>query len=146
MESYKMSDLKSKKPSELNHGPKRVPLHQQSVFTAENRPGFKRMWVNEAPGLVESYNLAGWKAVLQQDMATHNGQIQFETQMDSVVRRVVNRDIRASWKTAVLMEIPLEIYEEDQRAEQKVIDDQEKSWTQKSTNPNEYGEASISRK
>ncbi len=130
----------------VNNRPTRVPLHQQNVFTAENRAGFKRMWVNEAPGLVDSYKTAGWELVLQKDMSTNDGQIQFESQMDSVVRRVVNRDIHANWKTAVLMEIPLEWYEADQKAEQQLIDDQEKAWLKKSTNSNEYGDITLTRK
>lgn len=120
----------------------RVPLHQQNVFIAQNREGYKRMWVNEYIGVVASHELAGWSVVNDTSMATHDGLAQVESQMDSVVRRVVNKDPHAPCRTAVLMEIPLSIYEEDQKAEQQVLDDQEKAWNRRSKD--QYGDINIS--
>lgn len=122
--------------------PQRVPLHQQNVFTAVNRDGFKRMWVNEYIGAVASYELAGWSVVCEDNLKTHDELSQVETQMDSVVRRVVNKDPNAPCRTAVLMEIPLELYEEDQRAEQQVLEEQEKQWNRKGKD--QYGDVNIS--
>lgn len=122
--------------------PQRVPMHKQNIFTAQARPGFKRMWVNEYIGAVASHELAGWSLVIDASMQTHDGQAQVESQLDSVVRRVVNRDPHAPCRTAVLMEMPVETYEEDQAAEQAILEAQEKQWN-KARN-NEYGEIKIS--
>lgn len=122
--------------------PQRVPMHQQNVFTAENRDGFKRMWVNEYIGAVAAHELAGWTVVLDAKAKTHDGQSQIESQSDSVVRRVVNKDPHAPCRTAVLMEIPLEIYMEDQKAEQDILDQQELQWN-KNRSQNEYGSLNI---
>lgn len=120
----------------------RVPMHKQNVFTASSREGFKRMWVNEYIGAIAAHELAGWSVVVDESMKTHDNLSQVESQMDSVVRRVVNRDPHAPCRTAVLMEMPLEIYEEDQAAEQAILEEQEKQWS-KSRN-NEYGSINIS--
>jgi len=122
--------------------PARVPIHKQNVFTAENRAGFKRMWINELAGQVESYELAGWVLVADKTK-THDGQSQIESQFDSVVRRVVNRDPNAPCKTAVLMEIPLEIYHEDHCAAQALIDEQERSFD-KTGSKDMYGDINVS--
>lgn len=122
--------------------PERVPLHKQNVFIAEQREGFKRMWVNESIGTVPSYELAGWSLVIDHKMQTHDNLSQVESQFDSVVRRVVNKDPNAPCRTAVLMEMPLEMYNADQAAEQAVINEQEKLW--KKTKQNEYGDVNIS--
>lgn len=119
----------------------RVPMHKQNVFTAANREGFKRMWVNEYIGAVAAYELAGWAVVVDASMATHDGLAQVESQLDSVVRRVVNRDPHAPCRTAVLMEIPLELYNEDQTAEQSALEEQEKQWNKAKSN--EYGSVNI---
>jgi hypothetical protein len=108
--------------------PQRVPLHKQNVFAAESKAGFKRMWVNEQPGRIAAFELAGWTIVSEAGMKTHDGLSQVESQLDSVVRRVVNQDPNAACKTAVLMEIPLELYEEDHHAAQAEIDEKERTF------------------
>lgn len=130
-----MSDSKKKEV-------KRVPLHQQNVFTAEKREGFMRMWVNEEVGRVAAHELAGWTIVSDPNMKTHDNLSQMESQFDSVVRRVVNRDPHAPCRTAVLMEIPQHFYDADCLAEQKLIDEKEKEF--KRNLPHEYGQVSLS--
>ncbi len=138
MENYKVNDKVKDKAKSVE----RVPLHRQNVLMGDKRPGFKRMWVNESVGNVEAYRLAGWELVIDSKMKTHDSLSQVESQFDSVVRRVVNKDPFAPYKTAVLMEIPIEIYEEDQRAEQALIDEAEKQY--KKLKPQEYGEVTFS--
>jgi len=125
--------------------PQRVPLHKQNIFQAESRAGFKRMWVNELPGRVESYELAGW-ALVAEETATHDGQAQVESQMSSVVRRVVNKDPNAPSRTAVLMEIPLDLYHEDHVAAQLLIDEQERAFdkTGEMRSKDMYGDINVS--
>lgn len=128
--------------------PQRVPLHKQNIFTAEQKAGFKRMWVNELPGRVESYELAGWTVVVDAKMKTSDGQAQVESQLDSVVRRVVNKDPNAPSRTAILMEIPVELYDEDHRAAQALIDEQERAFDQtgQMRRNDMYGDINVSHK
>lgn len=113
---------------------KRVPLNQQNVLaTNYTRPGFMPMWVNETVGAIDAHVLAGWVPVVDPRMkiTTHDNLSQVESRFDSVVRRVVNKGLDAPCRTAILMEIPIEIYEEDQKAEQKLIDDKENTLKRK---------------
>jgi len=124
--------------------PSRVPMHKQNILVAMNREGFKRLWVNEYIGRVESYELAGWNVVEDANLQTHDGLSQVESQTGSVVRRVVNKDPNAPCKTAVLMEIPIELYEEDQAAEQAEIDETQRSFDKTMGGGNTYGDLNIS--
>ncbi len=120
----------------------RVPLHSQNILVADyNKPGWKPKWVNESVGNVDAHFLAGWTMVLNPNMKTHDNLSQVESQMDSVVRRVVNKYADAPFRTAVLMEIPLSIYEEDHREEQRLNDEKERDI--KKLKQHEYGEVSI---
>lgn len=135
-----MVDTKVKPAAET----KRIPLHKQNLFTAPNIPGFKTMFVNETVGAIEAHQLAGWELVIDDKlkMKTHDSLSQVETQFDSVVRRVVNKSPRASFRHAVLMKIPLHIYEEDQTAEQAEISSREQQYKYKTKD--EYGDVNIS--
>lgn len=104
----------------------RVPLHKQKLFTAEQRPGYKRRWVNEGIGVVDAFLRAGWTLVQGDDLSsTHDGLSHVESNMGSVMRRVVNKDPRASIRTAVLMEIPIEWFEAAKKEQQQLIDESE---------------------
>lgn len=104
--------------------PKRTPLHKRRLLEAKDRPGFVRRWVNEEIGAIEAYMEAGWKPVVG-DEDNSDKRAQKESKMGSMVRRVVNRDPSASAKTAVLMEIPEDIYAEVQAEKQQIIDERE---------------------
>lgn len=108
--------------------PTRTPLHKQQNLTATHREGFVRRYVNEEIGRIEAYIKAGWKPVVGSDQNTSDIGANTESQMGSVVRKVVNKDPKASAKYAVLMEIPQEWYESDQKDKQKAIDEFEASY------------------
>jgi hypothetical protein len=144
MEIFKMSkDPRSPRDSVREEvRMERVPIEKQSVLLSKTPEGRKGMWVNEFPGQVERYQLAGWRVEQDPNFKSHEGQVQFGTQMDSVVRRVVTKDPLAQCKTAVWMTIPLEFYEEDHQTHQKSIDDRMDNLTAK--RPGEYGGVEIS--
>lgn len=119
----------------------RVPLHRQNIFVAETREGYQRMWIPDVPLEINKYQLAGWE-IVQQEMKTHDNLLQVESQFDSVVRRVVNKDPLAPYKTCVLVEIPLEFYEQDCSEMEKLLKEQEQNYKKKGKN--EYGDVSIS--
>ena len=122
--------------------PERKPLHRRKLLDAKPRDGYVRRWVNEEIGAIEAYEEAGYSLV-QGDEDASQMRAQTESQMgSSVIRRVVNKDPNASTKTAVLMEIPKEFYEEDQRAKQEQLDKDEASWNPKimeKNDPTTYG-------
>lgn len=105
--------------------PERVPLHKQKLFHSEARPGFERRWVNDLPGRIEKFKLAGWTLVVGEVDATHDSLAQVESQLGSNVRRVVNKGTDAPARHAVLMEIPTEWYLQDKAEQLKLIDEQE---------------------
>lgn len=107
--------------------PKRTPLHRRRLLEAKKRPGYNRRWINEEIGAVEAYKEASWMPVEGEEDASDN-RAQKESQLGSVVRRVVNRDPNASAKTAILMEIPEDLYNEDQAEKQKQVDKIEASY------------------
>lgn len=125
-----MSNVKNKKR------PKRVGLVRRRILEAKKRPGYVRRWVNEDTGAVEAYKEAGWECVSGSEDIS-DSRVQNESKLGSVVRRVVNRDRDASAKTAVLMEIPEEWYEEAQKEKQLEVDKTEQAIY--NNNPGDYG-------
>lgn len=111
--------------------PKRTPLHKQKAVAAEHREGYVRRYVNESYGRIEAFRAAGWVPVVGAENNTSDKKAQTESQLASVVRKVVNRDPNASNHTAILMEIPVELYEKDQEDKQRENDRIEASYDPK---------------
>ena len=108
-----MTDKKAKRPE-------RVPLHRRKVLAAKERPGYVRRFVNEEAGRVQDFLAAGWTPVSGSEDES-DARVQKGSILGSVVRRVVNKDKDARYNTAVLMEIPEELYNEDQVAKRNAI-------------------------
>ena len=122
--------------------PQRKPLHRRKALEAKPREGYVRRWVNEEIGAIEAYKEAGYSLVLDKEADSSDERAQEASKMGSVVRRVVNKDPNASTKTAVLMEIPKEFYDEDQKAKSEALDEKEIAWNpeeMKKRNPELYG-------
>lgn len=102
--------------------PKRRPLYQSQVVSGiAVKPGFTRRLVNEVEGRVKRFQEGGWSLVADKEAMTHEKTAKVESQMGSVSRRVVNPNNKeASCRTAVWMEIPTEIHQEDQDAKYKI--------------------------
>lgn len=113
-----------------NKRPERVPLHKQKICVADNREGYMRRMVLDKPGRIDAFIKAGWTLVDGDIETTHDGLAHIEGQLGSKIRRVVNRDPKAEAKHAVLMEIPIEWYEQDKLEQQKLIDEQEAAFDQ----------------
>lgn len=97
----------------------RTPMYQANVLSAVERPGFVRRIFNDEPGRVAMAERGGYQ-IVQGDAFNHTISTQTETQDGSVCRRVVNKRPGAPSTHGVLMEIPVELYEEDQKAKQAV--------------------------
>ena len=119
-----IQDAKLVDDSRAKNRPARVPLSKRRLLEAKPREGFTRRFVNEELGAIDAYLAAGWTPV-SGDEDNSVERIQNGSQLASVVRRVVNRDANARTQTAVLMEIPTDLYEEDQAAKQADINKSE---------------------
>jgi len=106
--------------SESAH-PKRTPIHQRNILTTDQRDGYVRRWVNDVDGRHDMFTEAGYEKVTK-PTKVGDPMAGAASQVDSVVRKPVGGGV-----TAVLMEIPVEFYEEDQRSKEHVIRDKEKS-------------------
>ena len=121
--------------------PARKPIHTRSILESSKRKGFVRRFVNEEAGRIQMFIEAGWTPVEGIEDAS-NSRAQDATQQSSIVRRVVNRGTDARSHTAILMEIPEDLYNEDQAEKQKKVNAIEASYDPKVQNQPgaDYGE------
>lgn len=112
--------------------PKRTPLAKQAKLKFDQKPGYMTRVVNEEFGRIEAFLTAGWKIREGGDLTNRKDGTD-ASQMGSAVRRVVNKGRDASAHTAVVMEIPIELYNEDYLEKQKDVDEIEKR-----INPQKY--------
>lgn len=121
--------------------PERIPVYRQRAFQGEQREGYVRRWVADLPGRIDMFKAAGWTMVEGDSATTHDGLAQVETQLGSVVSRVVNKQANADYQNQYLMEIPEEWYAADQADKQKNIDATLADAT--ALKPNQYGSFNI---
>jgi hypothetical protein len=98
----------------------RVPMHQRMPLTAGSRPGFVRRVVNDRPGRIDRFKLAGWTVVEDETLGDkYAGQA-------SSVGSLTSKPVGGGM-TGILMEIPEEMYHEDQTAKMKKVDETERA-------------------
>lgn len=100
-------------------GQDRIPMHLRNLLTTEKRDGFARRWVNDKDDRLQAMLDAGWDFVYKGEVeqvgdAHHAGEASGQ---GSRVSKSVGDNI-----TAYLMEIPEELYREDQAAKQRMVD------------------------
>lgn len=100
--------------------PQRVPLNSHQRLVAPSRPGYVRRFVNSVEDRIERFKAAWWDPV-EGHVQTQSPRAGNATQMGALVDRPVGGGVRA-----VLMEIPEELYNEDQKIKQDRITAQEK--------------------
>jgi len=98
---------------------KRVPMHVRQPIQSDPRPGYVRRIVNDSPGRVERFKLAGWTPV---EDGTQVGD-PLATQATNVGAASAKQVGDGRW--GVLMELPEEIYKQDQADRHRKIDDDE---------------------
>ncbi len=94
---------------------KRTPISQRNKLKAEQKDGFKRRFVNEDPDRIQMFLDAGWTLVTDGSKAG-DSQVGEARRLGSATGKPVG-----GGKTAVLMEIPEEYYQEDAAAKEKKI-------------------------
>ncbi|MDH3914495.1 MAG: hypothetical protein OEU09_24735 [Rhodospirillales bacterium] len=96
----------------------RIPLGTpQSKLAVPERAEFYRRWINDTPGRIQRAEQAGYSFVA--DMTQEKDEEGNLTAMSALVGSKED----GSPLYAFLMEIPLELYNEDQKAKQKPLDE-----------------------
>lgn len=105
---------------------KRVPLHEQrEVLTTKKRPGWIRRIVNDVGDRIAKFELAGWRVVPDNDVQVGDLGVTRNMSLGTGARVNVGRTGYGMSTEAVLMEIPEELYNEDQRVKQRKLDETE---------------------
>lgn len=142
-----MSENKLTIKDRAKNRPKRVPLDQQraSKLDVHKEEGFVYRWVNEKPGRIDSFKLAGWETVSKEEAARYK-QAGDASSTGSIAELVVNPTVDIDTKKAILMRIPKEFYDEDQLEKQKKIDSKELSFDpSKANKADEYGNLNVNK-
>jgi len=125
--------------------PKRVPLHEQrnSKLEVSNLdPKFVYRWVNDKPGRIESFKLAGWTIATGEETVIYK-QAGDASSIGSGLKQNVNSNPELA-SQAILMKIPKEFYDEDQKVKQVEVDQIAKSYDPENTlNTDEFGKLKI---
>jgi len=122
--------------------PKRVPIHEQrDTLSTTQKPGFVRRWVNDVVGRLDKFDRAGWVPADRNDVDVNHGEVTgSNTALGTGVSKDVGRTRAGDGTQAILMEIPVELYEEDQKAKQKVVDESDRAMKKNIRDNDFYGE------
>lgn len=95
---------------------KRTPVHKQKAVGIKQRPGYTARQIVEKPGRVEQFLAAGYTLIEDKSRLDNDGRIQNAKGVGDVCREVVNKHNLSPGdvSTAVWVEIPTELYEQDQ--------------------------------
>lgn len=135
-----------------NKRPKRVPLYEQKrdILTARKREaGYEYRFVNDVTNSdgsrrVDSFKTAGWEVAPNTQVGADDANVSLGSTTEAVVEKATGR-------RAVLMRIPKQFYDEDQKAKQRKITQQERLMIKRKTsakdsNDGTYGEVAIGEK
>lgn len=100
---------------------KRIPVSgNRDILSVEGKdPNFVYRWVNDVDGRVDRFKLGGYE-VVEHDVEVGQRTVETSNGTSSVVSKNVGVG-----RTAYLMRIPKEYYDEDQKVKNKLIDDSE---------------------
>lgn len=100
---------------------KRVPMHQRQPLSVSGRdPNFEYRVVNDIPGRVDRFKLAGWVPDDKTDVGDNiAGRA---SSMGSTTSAPVGKGTNG-----IVMKIPKELYKEDQTAKQRKVDESEEA-------------------
>lgn len=117
----KSGKASGKRTGNVTRQQKRVPMHQrQPLSVADRDPNFEYRIVNDSPGRIDRFKLAGW---VPDEVAVVGDKIAGKaTAMGSVSAAPVGQG-----HTGVVMKIPKELYTEDQKVKQSKVDESEES-------------------
>lgn len=94
----------------------RIPLGKRfSKLTVPNRQGYQRRWLNDKPGRIEDAKNGGWSLVDDPSLKVGNSSDDGNSELGSAVSRTVGVHEGGGQMRAYLMEIPQNMYNEDQQ-------------------------------
>jgi hypothetical protein len=100
---------------------KRIPLGTRNILTAPKKPGFVRRFVNDKGDRIQAFKDAGWAAAEAVDKVGDDKAGKVTSMGSSATPHV------GGGQRAVLMEIPDEYYQADEKAKQdklKLVEDE----------------------
>ena len=115
--------------------PTRTPIATRNILTTDQREGYVRRWVNDTPGRIKMFEEAGYEPVRD---ATKVGDDR-AGEASNVGSSVTRKDVGAG-QDAVLMEIPIEYYKEDQAAKEQHLENLETSLLPEELKRGTYGD------
>ncbi len=142
MSETKLETLGLPKKPAVGQRKRRIPVSgaERNVLTVRNKqPGFEYRFVNVVSDRVQRFMDAGYELV-SQDEAGAIGDTRVDT--SSGTSHIVEKGVGLGQK-AVLMKIPSEFYEEDQKAKQKRVDEIEATMKQEAKR-DRYGKIEVS--
>jgi hypothetical protein len=120
--------------------PKRVPIHEQrDQMSTSQKEGFVRRWVNDIPGRVEKFLRAGYESVKDKDVIVGEDNSN-NMALGTGARKNVGRTRQGDGTHAVLMEIPKELYDEDQKAKAELVNASERAMKRGKDDNEFYGD------
>ena len=119
---------------------KRVPIGTGAALRFDERPGYYRRVVTDDNGRVERFSLAGYEPVRDPSVDQAADKAGKASYMGDIVRRPIG-----GGKYGVLMEIPIEWYNEDQEKKAQLIDAKEDQLQRSNPNDGQYGNVTIKR-
>jgi len=111
---------------------KRVPLGSRNVLTAPQRPGYKRRFVNDTKDRIQQFQEAGY-SIVEGQVPVGDPKIGRPGQLGNVVSS------QGDGQRKVLMEIPIEHYNEDYMAQQAKIEQTEREIRRNQETPGKDG-------
>lgn len=124
----------SQSPSRVGR-PQRTPVAGRSVLTVKGKdPNYEYRFVNDTGDRVASFQEGGWEPVPAAEVRVGDARVEQVSSEGSIAQASVSRQTR---EKAILMKIPKDWYEEDQKAKQARIDELEASTRQQALSTNE---------
>lgn len=119
----------------------RRPLHQrgpQAIASGTLEPGFQYRFVNDIGSRIENFKAAGYEIVTDNSLAVGDSRVNDPSGLDST-KTVTSNDGTKSY----LMRIKDEWYNEDQKAKQASILEQEKAIQTPRSQGADYGSVNL---
>lgn len=115
--------------------PKRTPISGRNILSVQGKdPNFEYRFVNDTGDRVQMFKEAGWEPVPAADVKVGDRRVDQASSEGTIAQASVSRN---SHEKAIVMRIPKEWYEEDQRAKLARVDELEKSTKQQALSTNE---------
>lgn len=117
---------------------KQYSMVQRNILTAPQREGYVRRFVNDTSDRVEQFLNYGWNIVMDEELEVGDPRVGKSRSVGSPVTKDVGLGV-----TAVLMEIPKEIYDSRQRAKSEKIAEGERAMALQSRREGTYGSVRV---